>query len=342
MQFFFYCIFSFSPTHTQTAKNVQINVKKLDTTTVDTHPNGELIFDCELILPPSSITPIEIHNLNNTFRQQIDFGIIQVHVGYRGGNISLAYNRTLVPTYYQTGAHLGLIIYGKNTDDEDGPNGSHDIETVYIHNGPATDSNETNASNSNSHIANNGTIVMIAYVVYYRDNKVPVPGGCNLEYSMVQDAPVIIVQQCDVLFHLDTPLASAPAKNQSHYLSSSGLGTAVAVPSMCDTNATKDLVYENRYMYLPSDVTLSTMSSHDYFNYFRSMLTAEDAQKNGKLVRIYNLFNEKNYLLIEKDKLMHNQHFVGIIAENTAQSPIIFNNTRLQCFICNYCSCSIK
>lgn len=282
-------------------KNVQINVEKSNATAADTHPNGELIFDCELILPPASITPIEIHNLNKTVRQQIDFGIIQVHVGYHGGNVSLAYNRTLLPSYYQTGTHLGLIIYGKNSDADDGPNGSHDIETVYIHNTAAaaaappsattTDSDKRNASDSNINMSNNGTIVMIAYVVYYRDNNVPVPGGCNMEYSMMPDAPVIIVQQCDVLFHLETPLASAPAVNTSHSLSSSGTSgssdTAVAAEPMCDSNATRNLVYENRYMYLPSDVTLSTMPSHEYFNYFRSMLTADDAQKNGKLVCTY-------------------------------------------------------
>lgn len=221
----------------------------------DKHPNGELIFDCELTLAPATVTPIEIHDINSEYLQKIDFGIIQVHVGYRYKNISLSYNQTLIPNYYQTGRHLGLIIYGRNDD-------SYSSETVYIHN--LSNGNESETSNVE-------TVVMIAYIVYYRNNRVPVPGGCNLEYSMVQDAPVIILHQSNGIVQVDTPLAAPPSTNQS--------------VSQCDSRATNKLIYESRYLFLPSDSILSTISNHEYFNYIRLILTVDDARKNGILVR---------------------------------------------------------
>lgn len=269
-----------------------------ETNANNANTNGEVVFDCELTLPPASITPIEIHILNSTYQQQIDFGVIEVHVEYKGHNISLAYNRTLIPNYYQTGTHLGLIIYG-NRDANDESN--HNVETIYIHNteNGISDSYEPSSSqlsSSKSLPMDNGTEVgvMIAFIAYYRNNKVPVPGGCNLEYSMVQDAPIVLIQQCDGLVHVDTPLALAATA-----VSPATDTMPTSAPSACDTNNTKNLIYENRYLYLPSDVELSAIPRHDYFNYIRLMLTADDAVKNGKSVCVHllcinlqwNLFN---------------------------------------------------
>lgn len=242
--------------------------------------NGELIFDCELVIPASSVTPIEIHNLNTSYRQQIAFGIVQVHVGYQGHNVTLSYNRTLVPNYYQTGGHLGLVIYGQ-------PDNNNGIETVYIHNhgNEINKTAETNETERNDRGGSNGIAIMIAYMVYYRDNMVPVPGGCNLEYSMAQDAPFIILQQCNGFVQVDTPLAAA-ASNAGTAGSAADADVNVATDP-CDTNVTKNLLYESRYLYLPSDAVLMAMSSHDYFNYIRLMLTAGAAQQNGRLVTLY-------------------------------------------------------
>lgn len=239
-------------------ENVKINITTQPNAVINDLNDGEVVFDCELNLLPSSITPIEIHNLNGTYRQQVDFGILQVHVEYGGHNISLSYNRTLIPGYFQTGTHLGLIIKNEKS------NGSaQGVEIVYIH-------------NNNWDTGQTGDItVMIAFVVYYRSSRVPMPGGCNLEYPMVQDAPIIIVHQYGMLVQVDIPLASA-----AH-------SSLLPSQSICDSNNTKYLLYEYRYMLLPSDADLLAMSQHNYFNYIRSMLTTDEAQNNGQLVCVH-------------------------------------------------------
>lgn len=244
--------------------------------------DSEIIFDAEILIPYNTVTPVQITNLNESLRQQIEFGIVQLHVGFPNPvNLSLSYNRTLVPNFYQNGTNLGLIVYGddsvnasKRSKDEKGQS-----DTVYIHN-LLTSNDETVQLNANG--GKNGTdgvSALIVFIIYYRNSSAPVPGGCNLEYSMMQEAPIMTIEQRNGYLIVDTPLAAASFDEQKNF--ALFLSNAPA-SNRCETNDTKYLQYETRYLYLPS--TLDGYSVHDFFNYIRSMLTTAAAEKTGFLV----------------------------------------------------------
>lgn len=237
--------------------------------------DSEVIFDSEIFIPYNSITPIRIQNLSDSLRQQIEFGIVQLHVGFPNSvNLTLSYNRTLVPNYYQNGTNLGLIIY---SDDADIKNTSKDnaaSDVIYIHNS-FRKTNESAQLLQDSHKnSSDGISALIVFIIYYRNSSAPLPGGCNLEYSMMQEAPIMSIEQHNGFIVVDTPLAAAAAES---------------LTNKCETNDTKHLQYETRYLYLPS--SLESYSSHDFFNYIRSMLTVSSAEKTGYLVNKNNKMN---------------------------------------------------
>lgn len=281
-------IINLSNIATQRAQLKQNEIYKTVQNLPEHHLNAndsEIIFDAEILIPFNSITPVRIQNLNDSLRQQIKFGIVQLHVGFPNAiNLTLSYNHTLVPSYYQNGTNLGLIVYNGDDDANNKNNGANVNELIYIHNSFAKSAKKNESvqpsQNGNKNSSDEGVLALVVFIVYYRNSGVPVPGGCNLEYAMMQEAPIITIEQQNGFIIVDTPLAAASTETEQNELF---VFKPKPSASKCETNDTKYLQYETRYLYLPS--SLDSYSSHDFFNYIRSMLTVTSAEKTGFLVK---------------------------------------------------------
>lgn len=162
------------------------------------------------------------------------FIVVQAHTFQY--NVTLSYDAILSPHSFINGTNLGLVqLISKNQSNA----------TFYIQN--------TNARPS--------ITVLITAQGY--GEEAPVPGGCNVEFS-VETAPYLIISFTESLIFVDSQPASA------------------AVPydkprPACEPQVVQHEMY---HMFLPE----RDFSSDSYFDALLKMMTVEDIQLNGRKV----------------------------------------------------------
>lgn len=190
---------------------------------------GRLIKDTKL-LPPFSTVILNVMKIPETIR----FIIVQAHTFQF--NVTLSYNDILNPHSFINGTNLGLVqlIDESQTDTK-----------FYIRNENARPN------------------VSVLITVQGYGDEAPVPGGCNMEFS-VETAPYLITTFTESVIRVDSQPASAPVPRRKP-----------ALP--CESQPVKHDMY---HMYLPE----RDFSSETYFDALLKMMTVEDIQLNGRKV----------------------------------------------------------
>ncbi|PNF21549.1 hypothetical protein B7P43_G12734 [Cryptotermes secundus] len=204
---------------------VNISLENYNTSSIA----GRLIKDVKQILPLSTII-LNVIRIPETVR----FIVVQAHTFQY--NVTLSYDAILSPHSFINGTNLGLVqLISKNQSNA----------TFYIQN--------TNARPS----------ITVLITVQGYGEEAPVPGGCNVEFS-VKTAPYLIISFTESLIFVDSQPASA------------------AVPydkprPACEPQVVQHEMY---HMFLPE----RDFSSDSYFDALLKMMTVEDIQLNGRKV----------------------------------------------------------
>ncbi|XP_069679449.1 transmembrane 7 superfamily member 3-like [Periplaneta americana] len=181
-------------------------------------------------LPAISTLTLNVVNIPD----KISFIIVQAHAFQF--NVTLSYYDVLNRHFYANGTNLGLVE--QIDKDQSGAK-------FYIING------------------NEGTNVSVLITIQGYGDEAPIPGGCNMEFS-VKTAPYQIMRFTNAMVIVDSQPASPPQPYDKP-----------AQP--CEAHLVNHEMY---HMYLPErDFTDET-----YFNALLKMMTVEDIQINGRKV----------------------------------------------------------
>lgn len=190
---------------------------------------GRLIKDVKQILPLCTVV-LNVVRIPETVR----FIVVQAHTFQY--NVTLSYNANLSPHSFINGTNLGLVqLINKNQSNAE----------FYIQN--------TNARPS----------ISVLITVQGYGKEAPVPGGCNVEFS-VETAPYLIISFTESLIFVDSQPASAAVPYDKPH-------------PPCESHLIQHEMY---HMFLPE----RDFSSDTYFDALLKMMTVQDIQLNGRKV----------------------------------------------------------
>ncbi|PSN33848.1 hypothetical protein C0J52_24247 [Blattella germanica] len=193
-----------------------------------TNTAGHVIKSIKHLTPFSSIT-INVMEIPTDVR----FIIVQTHAFQY--DVTLSYNSSLEPHMYVNGTNIGLVQVIDT--------GQIDTK-LYLYN-----------------LNENKTVTVLVTVQAYGDDA-PIPGGCNMEFS-IETAPYLILDFTESTVSVNSQPASAPVpRNKSPH---------------CETQVVE---YEMYHMYLEE----RDFTSLTYFDALQKMMTVHDIQLYGRKV----------------------------------------------------------
>ncbi|XP_046394170.1 transmembrane 7 superfamily member 3-like [Ischnura elegans] len=153
-----------------------------------TADTGVSIFGKDMVVLDQIVTilPMETIPVQIT-KQQIPIGsqflVIQAHA--HNFNLTISYNRTLLPHYHVNGTNIGLVVPVTSSP-------LSDVYEVYV---------------TNFNISRNVS-ALIAAVAY--GMNVPVPGGCNMVFP-IEISPFLGISYDKIVVRVDLQAASSPS-----------------------------------------------------------------------------------------------------------------------------------
>lgn len=206
--------------------NIIISLKSLNIVENALPPDNELIEDL-IVLLPSSVYSLQVTDIPIG----VHFIVLQAHSYLY--NVTLSYNKMKQPHQFITGYNVGLVQIVSSSG----------IAQFYLEN-----NNTFNAT------------VLVTVVAY--GNSAPIPGGCNMEYS-VETAPYLHVKYTAAMVTVDFQPAAIP------------MGWIYGITCTLPT-----IYYEVYHMYMPEkDHSIET-----YFDSIKKMMTVDRIRENGRKV----------------------------------------------------------